>query len=94
IEGYFRVCQEIGLNGQQGVLIPKRNTRHLILSDEVIDAVANGKFHIAVMNDVADGISHITGQSLALINQNATKKLASFKATLEANSPKIRLNNI
>ena len=89
IEGYYRVCQEIGLDGQQGVLIPKRNVRHLLLSDEVINAVANGKFHIAVMDDIAEGVSHLTGQSLRQINQLATKKLVSFKATLEANSPKI-----
>ncbi len=89
IEGYFRVCKDIGLDGKQGVLIPQRNMRHLMLSDEVIDAVANDQFHIATMNNVAEGILHITGHSLQVINKTAEAKLIAFKQTLEANLPKI-----
>ncbi len=89
IEGYFRVCKEIGLDGKQGVLIPKRNMRHLMLSDEVISAVADGQFHIATMNNVAEGIMHLTGYDLPAINKMAELKLMSFKQTLEANLPKI-----
>lgn len=88
IEGYFRVCKQIGLDGQQGVLIPERNLRHLVLSDEVIEAVANEQFHIATMNTIADGIEHLTGQNLQQINLLAEQKLHDFKQTLEANSPK------
>jgi len=88
IEGYFRVCKEIGLDGKQGVLIPERNMRHLILSDEVIHAVASGQFHIATMNNVADGILHITGRSLQELNTLAEVVLKGFKETLEANTPK------
>jgi predicted ATP-dependent protease len=51
IEGYFRVCKEIGLDGKQGVLMPERNLRHLMLNDEVIEAVKNGMFHIATMRN-------------------------------------------
>lgn len=93
IEGYFRVCKDIGLDGKQGVLIPKRNMRHLMLSDEVIDAVASGQFHIATMNNVAEGISHLTGCSLATVNRLAEARLNTFKATLEANLPKIFTHN-
>ncbi|MDZ4213079.1 MAG: AAA family ATPase [Methylotenera sp.] len=89
IEGYFRVCKDIGLDGRQGVLIPQRNKRHLMLSDEVVAAVANGQFHIATMNNVAEGILHITGHSLEEINSLAEVKLSAFKLTLEANLPKI-----
>lgn len=88
IEGYFRVCKQIGLDGQQGVLIPERNLRHLVLSDEVIDAVASGQFHIATMNTIADGIAHLTDQSLQQVNYLAEQKLHDFKQTLEANLPK------
>ena len=89
IEGYFRVCKDIGLDGQQGVLLPDRNQRHLILSDEVVEAVANGQFHIATMNNVAEGILHLTGCSLAEINRLAEARLGTFKLTLEDNSPKV-----
>ncbi|MDI1361592.1 AAA family ATPase [Methylotenera sp.] len=89
IEGYFRVCKDIGLDGTQGVLIPQRNMRHLMLRDEVVDAVANGQFHITTMNNVAEGILHITGHTLQEINKLAETKLITFKKILEANSPKI-----
>jgi predicted ATP-dependent protease len=89
IEGYFRVCKDIGLDGTQGVLIPQRNIRHLMLSDEVVDAVTNGQFHIATMNNVAQGMLHITGHTLQEINKLAEAKLTVFKQILEANSPRI-----
>ena len=89
IEGYFRVCKDIGLDGKQGVLIPQRNMRHLMLSSEVVDAVGNGQFHIATMNNVAEGILHITGHTLQELNMLAEARLMAFKQTLEANLPKI-----
>lgn len=89
IEGYFRVCKDIGLDGTQGVLIPQRNMRHLMLRDEVVDAVANGHFHITTMNNVAEGILHITGHTLQEVNKLAEAKLIAFKQILEDNSPKI-----
>lgn len=89
IEGYFRVCKDIGLDGKQGVLIPERNMRHLMLSDEVVEAVAKGQFHIATMNNVAEGIMHLTGHSLDELNRLAEVRLTTFKLTLEANLPKV-----
>ena len=89
IEGYFRVCKDLGLDGQQGVLIPSRNVRHLMLNDEVVEAVAKGQFHIATMSNVAEGILHLTGQSLEAVNRLAEARLSTFKLTLEANLPKI-----
>ena len=88
IEGYYRVCKDIGLDGKQGVLLPERNMRHLILSDEVVTAVANGQFHIATMNNVAEGLLHLTGHSLTEVNAVAEVTLRSFKSILELNLPK------
>ncbi|ACT47929.1 Lon protease family protein [Methylotenera mobilis] len=88
IEGYFRVCKEIGLDGNQGVLMPERNMRHLMLSDEVIQAVEQGQFHIATMNNVADGIQYLTGHSLQSVNVMAEVVLKDFKIILETNFPK------
>lgn len=87
IEGYFRVCHDLGLDGKQGVLIPQRNLRHLMLNDEVTKAVENNQFHIATMDNVAEGIMHLTGKSLAAINQLSEARLSRFKQTLEKNSP-------
>ncbi len=88
IEGYFRVCKEIGLDGKQGVLIPERNMRHLMLSDEVIQAVVDGKFQIITMNTIADGVAQLTGRSLQELNSLAEVALSAFKLVLEQNTPK------
>src|SRR5450830_120189 len=61
IEGYFRVCQQSGLDGTQGVIIPSRNQSHLLLAQEVIDAVEQDQFHIYTIAHVLDGIALLTG---------------------------------
>lgn len=61
IEGFFRVCKARGLTGEQGVLIPAANARHLMLRDEVIEAVRQGLFHIYAVNTVEEGIEILTG---------------------------------
>ena len=61
IEGFFDVCDARGLTGEQGVLIPATNTRHLMLHDRVVDAVAAGKFHIHAVETVDQAIEILTG---------------------------------
>ncbi|MGV0960635.1 MAG: AAA family ATPase [Limnohabitans sp.] len=56
IEGFFRSCERMGLDGTQGVLIPKRNRRHLMLDERVVQAVAQGRFHIYAASTVAEGM--------------------------------------
>lgn len=61
IEGFFDVCKAIGLTGEQGVLIPASNVKHLMLRQDVIDAVAHGQFHIYPMETIDQGIEIVTG---------------------------------
>jgi predicted ATP-dependent protease len=61
IEGYFRSCESLGLDGQQGVLMPRRNQRHLMLDERVVQAVADGRFHIHVANTASEGMALLTG---------------------------------
>jgi predicted ATP-dependent protease len=61
IEGYFRCCELLGLDGQQGVLMPARNLRHLMLDDALVQAVAQGRFHIHTAHTVAEGMTLLTG---------------------------------
>lgn len=61
IEGFFQICKMRGLNGQQGVIIPKQNIRNLHLNDDVIDAVKNEKFHIYAISTIEEGIEILTG---------------------------------
>ncbi len=61
IEGFFAVCREKGLTGEQGVLIPRSNVENLMLKDEVIRAVQEGKFHIWAVDTIEDGLKVLTG---------------------------------
>jgi len=63
IEGYFRICEKAGLDGKQGVLIPQRNRRHLMLERRLIAAVEQGLFHIYTADHVGEGIALLTGCS-------------------------------
>mgnify|MGYP001851173364 FL=1 len=61
IEGYFQICQVRGLDGSHGVMIPVQNVDNLQLSDEVIEAVKNKKFHIYAVSTIEEGIEVLTG---------------------------------
>ena len=61
IEGFFKVCKEKGLNEENGVLIPYQNIKNLTLSDEIVEAVKSGKFHIYPVNSIDEGIEILTG---------------------------------
>ena len=61
IEGFFNICKLRGLTGDQGVMIPHQNIKNLNLSDDVIEAVKDGNFHIYPVKTVDDGIEILTG---------------------------------
>jgi predicted ATP-dependent protease len=61
IEGFFKCCKIKGLTGEQGVIIPKTNVRHLMLKQEVVDAVEQGQFHIWSVSSIDEGIEILTG---------------------------------
>ena len=69
IEGFYDICRLKGLTGTQGVLIPAENVDDLMLRDEVIEAVANGQFHIYPVGTVDQGIEILTGVSAGSRNQ-------------------------
>lgn len=72
IEGFFDVCRVHGLTGQQGVLIPASNVRNLILRADVIDAVAQGKFHIYPIRTIDEGIALLTGVRAGTVEEEGT----------------------
>ena len=61
IEGFFDVCLAKGLNGEQGVMIPRANVKNLMLKKEVVDAVRQGRFHVYQVTRVEEGIEILTG---------------------------------
>lgn len=61
IEGFFDICSERGLNRKQGVIIPKSNIVHLMLREDVVEAVEQDKFHIWAVETIDEGIEILTG---------------------------------
>ncbi|MEA1064684.1 Lon protease family protein [Erwinia sp. HR93] len=61
IEGFFHICAARGLTGQQGVIIPKTNMRHLALERDVVKAVEQGTFSIWAVDNAADALTLLTG---------------------------------
>ena len=61
IEGFFKICKEKGLNKENGVLIPTSNVKNLTLSNEIVEAVKKGEFHIYPISTIDEGIEILTG---------------------------------
>lgn len=61
IEGYFQICKMRGLDGSHGVMIPIQNVDNLQLSDDVVEAVRDGLFHIYSISSIEEGIEVLTG---------------------------------
>ncbi|WP_108127489.1 Lon protease family protein [Saccharospirillum mangrovi] len=63
IEGFFKLCEQRGLTGNEGVIIPADNVKHLMLRKAVIDAVEAGQFRILAVQHVYQALELLTGQT-------------------------------
>ena len=72
IEGFYAVCKAKGLTGDQGVLIPKTNERHLMLKEEVVEAIAAGRFHLWSIETIEQGIEILTGVQAGVAGKNGS----------------------
>jgi predicted ATP-dependent protease len=72
IKGFFDICKTKGLNGEQGVMIPDKNIRNLMLDQEVVDAVAEGKFHIWPVKTVEEGLKILVGMDAGAVQADGT----------------------
>ena len=72
VEGFFGVCKIKGLTGEQGVIIPRSNVKNLMLKEEVVEAIANKKFHIWAVSNVDEGIEILTGVPAGTLRPNKT----------------------
>jgi predicted ATP-dependent protease len=86
IEGYFAICAARGLDGTHGVIVPEANVAHLMLRDEVVDAVSAGRFAIYAVGKVDDALALLTGLSAGdpaqprddTVNGRIARRLARF----------------
>lgn len=78
IEGFYSVCKKQGLNGNQGVIIPKNNSRNLVLSEEVTNAINEGKFTIYTVERVEEAIEILTDVKFDEIKSRVIERLREF----------------
>ena len=77
IEGFFDVCVRRGLSGEQGVLIPASNVKHLMLRDDVVAAAQEGTFHIYPVDTIDQGIEILTGIEAGRVDDKGEFPLGS-----------------
>lgn len=99
IEGFFDICSERGLTGNQGVLIPESNVKHLMLRADVVAAARDGRFHIYPIRTVDQAVSLLTGVEAGefdafgqapegSINQRVQQRLEEFSKVRHAHGEK------
>lgn len=66
IEGFFDVCKLQGLTGEQGVIIPRQNTQHLMLRSEIIQAVADRHFHIHAIDNIEQALTLLMNRPIGI----------------------------
>ncbi len=72
IEGFFDLCKFRKLDGNQGVIIPRRNIKHLMLKKDVINAIKEGSFSIYPIDRVEEGLEILTGMSAGALQEDGT----------------------
>jgi len=82
IEGFYDVCKLLDFTGKQGVIIPQSNVQHLMLRQDVIDAVETGAFQIHAVATVTDALCLLTGMTVGELNKKGTYPPRSFNAAV------------
>ena len=75
IEGFYDCCKARGLTGTQGVLVPSRNVKDLMLREEIVEAVRKNQFHVYAIGTIEQGIEVLSG-----IKAGSPQKGGSFEA--------------
>lgn len=78
IEGFFDICRARGLTGEQGVVIPAANRRHLMLRQDVVQAAADGRFHIYAVENVDQALELLTGRPAREVNAKVEARVAEL----------------
>jgi len=84
IEGFFAACKAKGLTGTQGVIVPAANLHNLVLDDEVVHAVREGRFHIWAVRTVDEGIALLTGREAGERAPDGTYPAGTVHGLVEA----------
>jgi predicted ATP-dependent protease len=69
VEGFFEACKVLGLTGNQGVILPATNVHNLMLKEEVVEACAQGKFHIYAVSKVSEAVQLLLGKPMGVASK-------------------------
>jgi predicted ATP-dependent protease len=83
IEGFFDICKQRGLSGQQGAIIPAANAEQLMLRDDIIEAARAGQFSIYAVATVDDAIELLTGMSAGKADDAGLFPQATFNSRVQ-----------
>jgi predicted ATP-dependent protease len=84
VEGFFDLCNERGLTGDQGVLVPAANLRNLVLRSDLVDAIARGAFHLYAVASIDQGLEILTGMRAGARDAVGRYPEGSVNARIEA----------
>ncbi|MGC8487115.1 MAG: AAA family ATPase [Clostridia bacterium] len=84
VAGFFRLCAAKHLTGEQGVIIPRRNVRNLMLDDDVLEALRAGQFHLWAIDHVEQGIALLTGVAAGTPDDDADTVMGRVAARLRS----------
>lgn len=84
IEGFFDVCRDAGLDGQQGVIIPASNVKHLMLRTDVVKAVEEGRFNVFAVSNVDQAMAVLTGVDAGVSDETGHFPDGSVNRRIEA----------
>ncbi|MFC1717125.1 Lon protease family protein [Candidatus Poribacteria bacterium] len=83
IAGFFDVCKARGLTGEQGVVMPQKNVRNLMLREDIVAAVEEGKFHVYPVTTVDEGMEVLTGVEAGELQEDGTYSEGTINYTVD-----------
>ncbi len=84
IEGFFDVCSLQQLTGEQGVIIPASNVQHLMLREDVVEAVSQGRFHLYAISTIDEALALLSGTEVGVHNEAEEFAPASLNGLVQA----------
>ena len=83
IEGFYNVCKTRGLDGTHGVIIPADNVKHLMLQEEVVEAVQKGLFRVFAVRNIDEAVTIMTGAEAGQRDEDGNFPRDSVNAKVE-----------
>ncbi|MCU4367566.1 Lon protease family protein [Acinetobacter courvalinii] len=84
IEGFYDACKLQGLTGKQGVIIPRQNMQHLMLRQDVSEAVKAGLFHVHAIDTIDQALEILMARPVGTLDKKGRySKNSIYAAVME-----------